>query len=130
MPGEKITNEIVNLDSFNPALAFRLIGENSLLVQSIGARIIDARNTLLLKESLYSDMKYKALKTLLNEHNITTSKELVKVECFDAEKEYLVAECVLKNVMEEKDILTEVNNNLKVQIRLWELEKQDLKYTT
>lgn len=114
--------------SFSPEEAIDQIRENSQLIQEYGEAIIQARLNLIEKEAQYIDAKHQSRIKRMAEMSITAANNCVEIDTAREKKEYIIAEHVLKNAIERKDIIVEVNNNLKVQIKLWELEKQNLQY--
>jgi hypothetical protein len=119
----------LEIDQFNPAIAFRLIGENAREIERIGNEIILARSAMIMAEANYMDAKSAAKIRRMAEMNVTQAKEWVDIDTTKERKEYIMAEARMKNFMEQKDIVVEAHNALKTQIRLWEIEFKNLTYT-
>lgn len=124
MPGQQIT-----LDTFNPSIASRQIADNCEEIQKRGEAIIEARNQLIIAEAAYMDAKNESRRKRMVEYNATMAKEWVEIDTCQQKKELQIAEHNLRNMIEFKDIIESVNNNLKIQIRLWEVEYKNIKYT-
>lgn len=114
------------MEQFNPALAQRLLEENALQLENIGLQIIEKRNNLIVKEAEYMDARAESAKKRLVEYSATAAQKWIDIDVVEQRKAFHKTEHELKNLIQQKQILLEGNNNLKVQINLWRMEAGNL----
>ena len=114
------------MNDLNPALASRLLRENSQEINDIAEKIIEKRNEYAIKEAEHMDIKAESSVKRLSEMNVTTAKTWIDIDCKDAKKAMLRAEYELKNLQDRRDVLINSNNNLKIQIKFAETEIRNL----
>jgi hypothetical protein len=110
----------------NPALMARQLKENAQKIASLTEQVIDARNALLLADADYMDAQAEAYQERSLTQSATAAEKWSKIDTIKQWKHREEAKTYLQNLQDRLRVLEMDNNNLKMAIKLVDLEVKNL----
>ena len=110
----------------NPALMARQLTENAHQISELTDQIIDARNKLLLADAEYMDAQAVSYQNRFKSMSGTAAEKWSKMDTIQEWKMRETAKVFLQNLQDRLRVLETDNANLKMSIRLLNLEVTNL----
>ena len=110
----------------NPALMARQLTENVQQIAKTTDEVIKARNTLLIADAEYMDAQVRVYREKSAVMSATAAEKWSKIDTNEEWKERERAKATLQNLQDRLRVLETGNNNLKMAIKLTELEIHNL----
>ncbi len=120
------------MEPFNPENALESLRKFTHDIGEVGEKLIMARNFMAGMEAGMIDFEEEAEKNLRQDPELseTAIKNQIKFLTSSRRRDFIIAKLRVKELEDRKDILVEINNSLKVALRIYELEYQNLNNQT